>query len=458
MKTILTAALITAGASAWCTAAETGLSETYRALWSDPAVLRRIDDGIRTNRMGDVVLKFTGTDGRSLPNVTARIEQTRHEFSFGANIFMLGGFPTPEENRRYESAFRSLFNSATVPFYWSDLEPEPGKPRFAKDSPPIYRRPPPDTVVEFCQQHGLAMKGHPLVWHQWYPKWRPDDPQEAMRRVDQRIAEIAARYRAAIPRWEVVNEPLERHLHADKWCNLPEDYVFRALSTAAKNFPAGSRMMLNEATKFSWLEFNEEQSPYYRLIREMLDRGARVDEFGMQLHIFSAQAWQPVLAGKRFEPANLFKVLDRYSDFGRPIHITELTIPAWPGHPDGERDQATVARNFYRLWFSHPRVAAISWWNLVDGTAAGSENKGRAGLMRGDFSPKPSYEALDQLINHDWKTVLEAGSDGRGEVAFRGFHGDYRYTARAGTETIRGTFRVKRGEKNVFVIQIPATR
>ena len=146
------------------------------------------------------------------------------------------------------------------------------------------------------------MKGHPLVWHQWYPKWRPDDPQEAMRRVEQRIAEIAARYGETIRRWEVVNEACERHLYADKWCNLPEGYVLRSLNAAAKLFPATDRMMLNEANG-SWLDFHEDQSPYYRLIREMLDRGARVDEFGMQLHIFSEKAWQLTLAGKQFAPA-----------------------------------------------------------------------------------------------------------------------------------------------------------
>jgi endo-1,4-beta-xylanase len=340
-----------------------------------------------------------------------------------------------------------------VPFYWSDLEPEQGKPRFAKDSPPIYRRPPPDTVVEFCREHGLAMKGHPLVWHQWYPKWRPDDPQEAMRRIEQRIAEIAARYGATIPRWEVVNEPCERDKFADKWCNLPEDYVFRSLSAAAKRFPAGDRMMLNEATTFSWLEFSEERSPYYRLIREMLDRGARVDEFGMQLHIFSEQAWQLALAGKRFAPADLFKALDRYGDFGRPIHITEITIPALPHSPEGERNQAVVARNFYRLWFSHPRVEAISWWNLVDGTAAKGEDKWNAGLVRNDFSPKPAYEALDRLINRDWKTVLETNSAVRGEVAFRGFHGEYTVTAQSSSKTVKQTFRLKKGTTNEWTIR-----
>lgn len=434
--------------------AATELSENYHVLWRDPAIVRRIDDGIRQHRMSDVVLKFTDAGGRPLAGVEVQVEQTRHAFLFGANIFMLGGYPTADLNHRYEAAYRSLFNAATVPFYWSDLEPEPGKPRYAKDSPPVYRRPPPDAVVEFCQQHGLVMKGHPLVWHQWYPKWRPDDPEEVMRLLDRRIAGIATRYAAAIPRWEVVNEPLERHLHADQWCNLPEDYLVRALRAAARNFPAGNRLMLNEATRFSWLEFKEEQSPYYRLIREMLDRGERVDELGMQLHVFSKQAWQPVLTGERFAPAHLFKVLDRYADFERPIHITELTIPAWPDVPGGQEDQATVARNFYRLWFSHPRIVGISWWNLVDGSAAGTENRTNAGLLRVDFSAKPAFTALDRLINHEWKTRLALAAGPRAEAVFRGFHGAYRYTARAGNALAQGTFDVRPGPGNIVEIRL----
>lgn len=274
-----------------------------------------------------------------------------------------------------------------------------------------------------------------------------------MRRIEQRIEEIAARYGTTIPRWEVVNEPCERDKFAEKWCNLPEDYVFRLLSMAAKHFPPEVRMMLNDATTFSWLEFREERSPYYRLIREMLDRGTRVDEFGMQLHIFSEQAWQLTLAGQRFAPAELFQVLDRYSDFGRPIHITEITIPALPDSPAGEQSQATVARNFYRLWFSHPRIEAITWWNLVDGTAAKGEDKWKAGFVRKDFSPKPAFDALDQLINHDWKTVLQTNSTARGEVAFRGFHGEYTVTVQSGGKTVTQTFRLKKGAPNEWTIQ-----
>ncbi len=425
----------------------------YDALWQDPAIEQRIAGDIRAHRMSDAVVKCIGPDDAPLRGVTVRVEQTRHTFLFGANIFMLGGFPTPEENRHYEETYRRLFNYATIPFYWSDLEPEPGKPRFAKDSPVIYRRPPPDAVVEFCQQNRLAMKGHPLVWHQWYPKWRPDDPVEVMRRIEQRIAEIAVRYGNSIPRWEVVNEPLGRAKHADKWCNLPKDYVIDSFRAAARSFPAEGRMMINEATPGSWQEFNEDRSPYYRLIRELLDLGARVDEIGMQMHFFTEKTWQPVVTGQQFAPLDLFKVLDRYSDFGRPLAITEITIPTLPNSPDGERDQASVTRNFYRLWFSHPQVNAITWWNFVDGTAAKGEDKMLAGLVHRNFSPKPAFEALDRLINHDWKTKVTATSAASGTVEFRGFLGEYTVTAQAGDKTVQQVFALKKGANNEWTVK-----
>lgn len=425
----------------------------YDTLWQEPTLQQRIERDIRTYRMSNVVVRCLAPGGTPMPHARVRIEQTRHAFLFGANIFMLGGFPTAEENRRYEESYLRLFNFATIPFFWSDLEPESGKLRFTRESPPLYRRPPPDVVVEFCQKHGIAMKGHPLVWHQWFPKWRPDDPQALIRRLDQRITEIAARYGNVIPRWEVVNEAMERDKHADPWCNLPPGYVQHTFQTADRVFPATSRLMLNEATTFSWLKFSEETSPYYRLIRTMLDQGARIDEIGMQLHIFDEKNWQALLAGELFTPQHLLKVLDRYGDFGHPIAITELTLPTLPGTGAGESYQAKVARNFYRLWFSHPRVTAISWWNVVDDTAAPGEDRWKAGLIRRDFSPKPAFTALDQLINHEWRTLLDLQSDARGTASFRGFHGDYTITVQSEGRTLQRTFTLRPNTSNEWVVQ-----
>jgi hypothetical protein len=40
---------------------------------------------------------------------------------------------------------------------------------------------------------------------------------------------------------------------------------------------------------------------------------------------------------------------------------------------------------------------------------------------------KPAYHALDRLINHEWRTVLNVTAKG-GKAEFRGFRGRYRLT------------------------------
>jgi hypothetical protein len=80
-------------------------------------------------------------------------------------------------------------------------------------------------------------------------------------------------------------------------------------------------------------------------------------------------------------------------------------------------------------------MAGITWWNLGDGTAHGNEGIAGGGLADADFNPKPAYKALDQLINHDWKTNLQAKADADGNVTFRGFHGSYKVDVTANEQT-----------------------
>ena len=125
--------------------------------------------GIELNRKGSAHINIKG---ENLPeNITVEVEQKNHEFKFGANIFMLDEFECEEKNRIYREKFAELFDLATVPFYWSDLEPEEGKPRFAKDSPKIYRRPAPDLCVEYCKEKGIEPKCHCLNYDAWLPNW-----------------------------------------------------------------------------------------------------------------------------------------------------------------------------------------------------------------------------------------------------------------------------------------------
>ncbi|CCH55999.1 glycoside hydrolase family protein [Fibrisoma limi BUZ 3] len=406
-------------------------SNRLDSLWNDPVLEARIANGIETHRKGDFTLVLSDKQGKPLRNATVEIQQIGHDFQFGANIFMLNGFRTEADNRHYEETFRSLFNTACVPFYWKTLEPEQGKLRFAANSSSIYRRPPPDVVVDFCKANGLMLKGHTLVWdHPTHgvPDWLPADTTEVKRLIAKRIQEIAARYGGQIKTWDVVNEVLKGHPDIP----MPREYALFAFREAQKAFPADTRLFINEVTPESWQNYRKEYSPYYLLIESLKAKGARIGGIGLQFHFFNEQLHEDVANGKAMIPGDLLRVLDLYGQFGVPLHVSEITIPTLPYNEVGLQRQATLTRNFYRLWFSHPAVGAIIWWNVADGTAVAGEDKWNGGLVNNDFSPKPAYTALNDLINKEWKTSLTAQQKDTDLIRFRGFYGEYVVRIRQG--------------------------
>lgn len=400
------------------------VSPAYEKLWSDPALQARIDEGICLNRQSDAVIRVTDYSGAPLAGVKIVAVQHDSPFHFGSNIFKLGDYADPAINRGYEDAFCALFNGATVPFYWRTLEPEQGRPRFAEHSVPIARRPPPDRVVKFCQERGLRMHGHTLVWNfrKWsVPDWVPVDPDANAPFWEKRIKEIAERYGFDILRWDVLNEAVAHYERRADGLRMQPDYEGKSFAWAEKYLPANARLDINETTG-AWGGSREE---YTSLIERLLAAGRRVGAIGLQFHLFSDQELVRTLQGELFRPADLLAALDHYARFKLPIHVSEITLTAPGNSPEGLEAQATAARNFYRLWFSHPLVEGITWWNFPDGSAAPGENKVYSGLLFEDMSPKPSYLALQKLIREEWRTRAEGVTDADGCFRFRGFHGSY---------------------------------
>lgn len=427
----------------------------------DEDVEDRIHRGITEHRQCAATIRFVDAAGRPVPGVDARIRLKRHEFLFGANIFMLGGYDSDEENRQYESAFLDLFNLAVVPFYWSDLEPEEGELRFTADSRRIPRRPPPDVVLDFCEQHQLTPKGHCLVWHQWVPKWLPRDPDGVRRAIRRRLEHIAERYGKRIRYWDVVNEAMERYLPYFLKQNIPipPGYLPWSFEQAAELLPQDCHLLINEATRFSWLEMLGEMTPLYMQVENLLLRGLRLGGLGLQYHTFfygpgglRADVADFVAARDQYlNPRTLLHTLDLYGQLGLPIQISEITLPSYRGLDYGEELQADLARELYRLWFSHPSVEAIIWWNLPDGGAHGNEVGLNGGLLHPDLSPKAAYRALHHLLRTEWTTDVQ--SAGPAEVSFRGFYGEYEVTTRHSGQVRRHSVQLtKAGPHTVSVV------
>lgn len=377
---------------------------------------QQIDSDIRAHRMADVRLEVRDAAGRPLPGVQVTLRQVRHAFGFGCNAFMLDEAPGAELNHRYEALFERLFNLTIVPLYWADLEPQDGKPRYAIDSPHLYRRPPVERVLQWCERTGITPKAHPLVWQRFWPEWITGDVRE---RLGRRIEDLCRRFGGRIGTWDVVNEALDIGHYPDV---LPDDYVAWAFQQAAEHLPAGARLFYNDAVHNVFEDYRREYTPAFMLLQNLLLRGVRIDGIGLQFHYWGDAATLIKRAGELLDADHLRWCMDLYASLGRPLHISEISIPTW----SDEQMQAELTRRLYRLWFSHPAVEAIIWWNLPDaGAETGAENGMGIGLVTPQYEPKAAYNVLDELINREWQTNSTLTTDADGRASCRLFPGEY---------------------------------
>ena len=434
----------------------------YARLWSKE-FNDEIDARIEKFRKADYA--FPGFS----PGETVEVEQVTSDFLVACNMFNFGQLGKPEWDAQYRATWEKggLFNAATIPFYWANFEHERGKPRYVstdeddpafwakfrrdRDYKPVchwtpecpwaWRRPAPDRLIAFCKANDVSIHGHCIIYPAWDPDWiKPiglRDREAMWPLYERRIREIAAYYKDTIGQWDVVNESWNRQsgtecpnddvcVHDGLWGRrvpVPSDYTYRSFKVAEEVFPKNVKLAFNDAA----------QDGYFAFSRSLSERGAHIDVSGFQMHIFTPEDAFKMMCGIPGEPNGMdwnprhqvetFRKLDR---LGHPIHLSEVTIPAPRGIlPDKEADeaQARMIRDNFRLWFSWPSIYRITYWNLVDGTGAEIL---ASGMYNGDLTKKPSYWAVDRLVNHEWKTRTRVVADRNGVVSFRGFKGKYK--------------------------------
>jgi endo-1,4-beta-xylanase len=398
------------------------------AVWAmgeerEAAVLAATAESIGRNRKREAILVVTDSTGKPLSGTPVTMELVRHEFLFGCNLFEFDRYATDDENRIYKRRFEELFNAATLPFYWRSYEWRKGEPDYPKT----------DKLIAWCRERGIRMKGHPLLWgHKaGVPPWSNGLPSSESQR--QRVEEILRRYQGKIEFWEVVNEP--SHIVEPK-IDAPYRWA-RAVDPTA-------HLIVNDYQAMA-----DGRPSFFRLLTAAKQSGVPYDGIGIQAH-------EP--RTMRFPLDQVQRVLDQYAELGKDLHITEFTpttngasVSGWrAGATWTEELQADYAEKFYRVCFAHPRVVAITWWDLCE---SGSWLEG-GGLLRKDFTPKPAYHRLRKLIHDEWSTKVVAKTDADGIVAFTGFRGEYRITVKdAGSS---GTFfrSLKSGGKNRWEVSV----
>lgn len=404
------------------------LAFAFAGLWvqagDDPAAAlspERVATRIREHRTALATVTVVDVSGRPMANREVIVEQTAHRFLFGCNAFGLNPADTSAGQLEYQRKFTDLLNFATLPFYWGSYEPVRGQPREERLR----------AMAEWCRDHGLLTKGHPLCWHQVTPRWAADLTWEEVGRLQHgRITRELTAFAGLIDIWDVVNEAVimprfERDSNPiSAWSReVGRMLVIQETFAVARRAHPGAVLILNDY---------DTTAAFDELLEATRAAGVDFQVVGIQSHMHSGYrgaewAW---------------RTCEQFARHGKPLHFTETTVvsgPApeeirwhgprhddWVTTPDGERLQADQVEELYQVLFSHPAVEAITWWDFTDGAWLGAP----AGLLRKDLSPKPAYERLLSLIKGEWWTGRqEHTTDDQGRIEFRGFLGHYRLSS-----------------------------
>lgn len=391
--------------------------------WDEKQILETAEARIQEIRTGPAEIRVLAPDGQPLANTAVRVRLVRHEFKLGSNAFRLGSVVRTgldaDALQAYKDRFAALLNYATLPFYWSYYETEPGRTK--EDD---VRR-----MAAWCHEHGIAVKGHPLAWHETFPAWAKELPDAEVRRLQlKRITEIVRAFKGTVDIFDVINE-------ATVSANFDNAIGRWVKERGAAGLTADFLKLAREANPEAQLLYNDfnVSADFEQLVADLLEQKAPFDVVGIQSHMHK-ELW-PV--------DKLWTVCETYARFGKPLHFTELTILSgrfkaqddndwhtirtdWPTTPEGEQRQLEYGRKLYTVLFSHPAVDAITWWDFSDRNSwAGAP----AGLIRADMTPKPLYDWLMEAFHERWSTDVVVKSDASGLVKVRGFYGDYELSA-----------------------------
>ena len=413
---------------------------------TDKQLLAGADKRIARYRMGALVVRVVDQRGRPVKNANVKVEQTRHAFLFGSNIFRLDPRDTSPAQLAYQQRFAALFNYATLPFYWGMFERAEGRPDYARL----------EAMARWCASHGIKTKGHPLVWQEVYPRWASNDPDVVVPLLRHRVEDLITHYKGLVNIWDVVNEANA----AAGFDNGVGHWVKRDGAANEVRTALSWARAAGAGADETFIYNDYETGPKnFALLSELRDANSLPDAVGIQSHMHQG-VW-PL--------SRVWETCETFARFGRPLHFTEVTVvsaetrtginyhgrPAtdWPTTPAGEAQQAEYVANFYTLLFSHPAVRAITWWDFSD---AGAWLGAPAGLLRRDMTPKPAYERLLQLVRGKWWTRASGMTNRSGEYETRAFLGSYTITVAASgrARTVNAEVTKNEDGRNVATVRL----
>ena len=236
--------------------------------------------------------------------------------------FKIGAAVSPRQIEAHSDLLCRHFNSLTPEneMKYERTEPEEGKFRFEAA----------DAVADMARRMGVKVRAHAPVWHNQTPGWmyldgdRPAAPDLIYERIDAHSKALCERYGRDVYAWDVVNEAT-RDDAPDPEKNPGESGVYRHseyYKLCGAGFIEAAFRSMDKYAPDAQLFYNdysecvpEKRERIVKLIRNLRDRGCRIDGFGMQQHHFAVPDYDEIK-----------RSIEVYAGLGLRIHITELDV------------------------------------------------------------------------------------------------------------------------------------
>lgn len=274
---------------------------------------------------------------------------------------------------------------------WDVTEPRPGRFDFRQA----------DELVRFAAGHGMAVRGHNLVWFEQNPGWlvkggagamTAQQMSDALRR---HITTVVGHFRGEISQWDVVNEAMgdDGSLRPDLWLtSLGPAYLADAFEWAHAADP-GAVLFYND---YGIEAPGPKADAVYELLSWLKAHGVPVGGVGFELH---------VIGPDRFDAGALATEMDRFSRLGLQVAVTEMDVRMRPPFTAASlREQAADYAGALGACRARPACRTFVTWGFTDGDSwvpGTFPGFGAALPFDARMRPKPAAYAIQRVLATD---------------------------------------------------------
>ena len=270
-----------------------------------------------------------------------------------------------------------------------------------------------DWMVDFCQQHRLAMHGHNLCWNASNPPWLSQilTKDNAERLLSDHIHTVVKRYAGRITSWDIVNEPVAvwmgrpDGLYKGPWLDsLGPRYIDIAFHAAAEADPEALRVLNIHHVEQDGSNADKARQITLRLAESLLERGVPIQAIGLESHLAADYPVSSTQSRAAF--------IHELRDLGLQILLTELDVDDTRIPGSGARRDAAVSQCYGEyltgvLREAHPsRIIFFSpsdernWYDAIHGTQFDRHDgtSHRPGLFDNSLLPKAAYASVASAL------------------------------------------------------------